>query len=142
MTDMKILQNRTIGFYAGAAAAVILLAADIVFLVTDSSDRTFSWITFGLIAAGVVCEVLTALTDLKLMPLLTAVCWGAGLSYHLYIGLPTLSDIMNGVVFVGGSAQAVIVFGVIFGIGTVIAVIACFMDQRKPIELVREEANA
>ncbi len=132
---MKFFQNRTKGFWTGAAAALIFLIADVAFLATNHSDRVFSWITFALILAGVVFEILVTVTDLKIMPLLSAVCFGAGLSFHLYIGFPTLSDIMTGVNFIGGNADAVIIFGVICLAGTILSAISCFCDQRKTIEI-------
>ena len=71
------------------------------------------------------------MTDLAVAPLLSAVCFGCALSWHLYIGLPTLSDIWNGVNFIGGNAQAVITFGVFFAVAAVFGVASCFMNQRK-----------
>ncbi len=129
---MKAFSDRTIGFWIGLVASVLMLVGDVAFLITDSADRTFSYITFGLILAGVVCEALVVFLDWKVMPLLCAVCFGAALSYHLFIGLPTLSDVVNGVHYIGGNPTAVVVFGGIFAVGTLLTLCASFMNQRKP----------
>jgi len=44
--------------------------------------------------------------------------------------LPTASDVVNGVNFVGGNFMMFLIFGIIFLVGTVMAIIACFTKQR------------
>lgn len=129
---MKVFSNRTIGFWIGFAASVLMLAGDAAFIATDRADRTFSFLTFGLILAGVACQALVVVFDWKVMPLLCAVCFGSALSYHLFLGLPTLSDVVNGVNYIGGNPAAVVVFGGIFAAGTLLTLCASFMNQRKP----------
>ena len=126
-----IFKNRTVGFYLGLIGCLAALIGAIGLVATDRGDITFSWITVILVALGVLFECLNATTDLAVAPLLCAVCFGCALSWHLYIGLPTLSDIWNGVNFIGGNAQAVIVFGVFLAVATVFGVASCFMNQRK-----------
>lgn len=129
---MRAFHNRTIGFWIGFVASLLMLVADVVFILTDGTDRTFSYITFGLILAGVVCQIFVVSCDWKVMPLLCAVCFGSALSYHLFVGLPTISDVVNGVNFIGGNPTAVVVFGAIFAVGTLLTLCASFMNQRKP----------
>lgn len=129
---MKAFCDRTVGFWIGLVASVLMLVGDVAFLITDGADRTFSFLTFGLILAGVVCQALVVLLDWKVMPLLCAVCFGSALSYHLFLGLPTLSDVVNGVNYIGGNPTAVVVFGGVFAVGTLLALCASFMNQRKP----------
>ena len=128
---MQFFKNRTVGFWIGLAAAFLMLIADIIFIITDYSDRTFSMVTFILILIGVAGEVLIIVKDFKFAPLLPSICFGVAMSIHLYLGLPTLSDVMNGVNFIGGDPNAVIVFGAIFLIGTFFAIASCFMKQSK-----------
>ena len=128
---MRFFKNRTVGFWIGLAAAFLMLIADIIFIITDYSDRTFSMVTFILILIGVAGEGLIIVKDFKFAPLLPSICFGVAMSIHLYLGLPTLSDVMNGVNFIGGDPNAVIVFGAIFLIGTFFAIVSCFMKQSK-----------
>jgi len=127
---MKPFQNRTIGFWCGENAALLMLISDVAFAVLDHGDRTFSWFTFGMILAGVVFRFLVLVSDFSVFPLLSAVCFGTGLAWHLYLGLPTASDVVNGVNFVGGNFMMFLIFGIIFLVGTVMAIIACFTKQR------------
>lgn len=128
---MDLFKNRTIGFWIQFAASVIMFAGAIAFYAVDYGDRTFSWITCLLIFAGVIFEAAAVCTNYDAAPLLNAVCFGVALAYHLYIGLPTLSDILNGVNFIGGNADAVIIFSIVFFIGMAGSVAGCFMKQRK-----------
>ena len=123
------IANRTLGFWIGLLASAIMGGAAIVFIITNSADKTFSWITVILIFIGIILEMLAVLKRFDILPLLVAVCYGTAFSVHMYIGLPTLSDIVNGVNFIGGNATAVIVFGILFSIGMLLSVISSFMKQ-------------
>ena len=113
-----------------------MLAADIVFIIFDYGDRTFSFVTFGLIIAGFAAELLVLIKNYYFAPLLSSICFGVALSMHLYLGFPTLSDVVNGVNFIGGNPQAVIIFGIAFLIGTVASLVSCFMNQSKSEALI------
>lgn len=126
-------KNRTIGFWIGFIGTIIMLAANVLFIIIDYGDRTFSFITFGLILLGVIGEILVVYTAFQFTTLIPAVCFGVALSMHLYLGFPTLSDVVNGVNFVGGNPKAVIQFGVMFLIGTICALTSNFMNQSKQV---------
>lgn len=128
---MGFFNNRTAGFWIGVSASILMLIGDLLFIVTDYGDRTFSLTTFILILVGVLGEVLVIFTNFKFAPLIPSICYGVALSLHLYLGLPTLSDVMNGVNFIGGNPTAVIQFGIIFFLGTIAAIVSCFMEQSK-----------
>ena len=135
----KVFNARTVGFYFGFVAGLIALIGAIGLIATDFGDITFSWITVALAMGGFAFEILNCLADLAVAPLLSAVCFGCALSWHLYIGLPTLSDIWNGVNYIGGNAKAVIVFGVIFAVATLLGIVSCFMSQRKKYQIISTE---
>lgn len=132
----RFVSGKTAGFYLSVAAALIMLISDIAYIASDFGDRTFSFITFAFVLAGVALEFAVVFADLRfgdVMSLLSCICYGTALGMHIYLGLPTLSDIWNGVNFVGGNADAVIAFSVTFGIGTVAAVAANFMKRSKQL---------
>ncbi len=118
----------TTPLYFGEAVAVISAVSAVIFIVMDRSDRTFSPVTVLLLLLGAVSWLLALVVKKDFVPLVATVFWGAGLSVHLYQGLPTLSDIWNGVNFIGGNPIMVVVFGVVFGIVTVLSVISLFLN--------------
>ena len=131
----RIFQARTAGFYMGLSSCLAVLLGLVALILTDRGDITFSWVTVGLLAAGAGFGLIGCLSDLALLPLLAALGIGSGFSYHLYQGLPTLSDQWNGVNFIGGNPQAVTVFGTLFGVCTLLSLASCFLPQRKNIEV-------
>lgn len=130
----KFVKGRTIGYWLALGVAVVMLVADIVFLATDKGDRTFSFVTFLFILAGVAVEIVYVVADIRaldFLPAVSCICYGVALGQHWNLGLATLSDLWNGVTFVGGNYKAVLVFGIIFIIGTLISLVTCFMKQKK-----------
>jgi hypothetical protein len=127
----NFFKDKTVGFYLAFAAAAVALVADLIFVATDAADRTFSVITFLFILFGVACQALASIKDWFFLPILPAACYGVALGMHLYLGLATLSDIWNGVNFIGGNPAAAVAFSAIFGLCTLAAAAACFLPQRK-----------
>lgn len=130
----KFFKQKTFGFWLAFVAAAVFLISDIIFLATDIGDRTFSFVTFIFILLGIAAQIAYAFIDHKLadpLPLLSCVFYGVAIGQHWKLGLGTLSDVWNGVVFVGGNAVAALTFGIIFTVCTVAAVAACFMKQKK-----------
>lgn len=123
-------KDRTVGFYIGFCAAAIALVADILFIAIDFSDRTFSLAAFVLILIGALSVVLAVLTDLPFAPVLPAGCFIAGFALTLNAALPSLSDVWNGVSFIGGNAVLGMVFSAVFLLCAVASVTACFMRWR------------
>lgn len=132
----RFFSDRTAGFWVGVTGAAIIFVSCVVFMATDISDRTFSWVTTLLLLAGCAFQLVNIFTNLRIAPLGASVLFGVGTAVHLYVGLPTLSDIWNGVNFIGGNPTAVIVFGALFAAGMVLSMVSCFMEQRKATELV------
>ena len=132
----RFVKGRTVGYWLALAAAVVFLVADIIFIATDSKDRTFSLLTFLFILVGVVLEIAYVVLDkrfLDFLPILSCACYGVALGKHWFLGLETLSDVWNGVVFVGGNAKAALIFGIIFAVCTLVAIVSCFMKQKKNV---------
>ena len=127
------MKNKSLAQKLGLLTACALLIADVVFLATDLGDHTFSFVTFGAVLLGAVLLGASFFLPRRLdfLPLLAAAALGVGLGMHLFLGLPTLSDLWNGVNFVGGNSTAVFVFGAIYLAGTILSVVLCFGKQDK-----------
>lgn len=123
-------KNRTIGFYIGLAAAVVALVGAVLYIATDASDRTFSAAAFALMLVGAAAEVLVILSNLRFAPLVCAISYIVGFALTVNAALPSISDVWNGVHFIGGNATLGIVFSVTFFISAVAGIVACFMPER------------
>jgi len=133
---MRIFKNRTVGFWFGLFASGLMLISNLGFIMYDNGDRTFSYLTFSLIMIGVLCQLLVITKNYSFAPILPPIFFGGGLAVHLYLGLPTLSDVVNGVNFIGGNPTAVMAFGVPFIVGTIVSIIASFMEHEKHESLI------
>lgn len=107
-------------------AAAIALLGSVLYLLLDRGDRTFSWLAFGLALAGTVITLLPLKTGLALAPILPTALYAAAFGLVLRVALPSLSDVWNGVNFIGGNAVLGMTFAAVYLIAAVAAVIACF----------------
>lgn len=131
----KLLKGRTIWFWIACAAAIVSFVAVIILTAIGSSDEAFSWFTFvGFIIAFAAQLVFVFFRKLDFLPIVACVGYGLGLGGHLYAGLPVMSDVLNGVNFVGGTPAYFIAFVIIFAICTVLGIICGFMNQNKKEE--------
>lgn len=130
----KLIGGRAIGFYLALGSAILMLLSDIVFAIVDAGDKTFSIVTFVLILLGVAIEIAHVFLDFDFFSILSCVCYGIAFGMHLYVGLPSVSDIWNGVVFNGGNAMVAIIFSILFFIGTVVTIVSCFIERDKKVD--------
>ena len=124
-------KNRTVGFYIGLAAAVIALIGAILFVAIDGDDRTFTATGFALMLAGAVVEAVVIFADLKIVPLISTGLYIGGFALTINAALPSLSDVWNGVTFIGGNATLGVIFSATFLICAVAGIVACFMNERR-----------
>ena len=74
---------------------------------------------------------------LDIMRWVTAALLAAANAFHWYKGLPSLSDLWNGVNFIGGNQTAVIWFGSILLAVTIFVIILNFIEpKRAKIEII------
>ena len=125
----KNVEKKTKKFPLGMLTAIFMLIADVLYIALDGSDRTFSMLTFGLILAGALVQLLSAVLPKKIafaMPIISVACYGVGFAQCLSLGLETLSDVWNQVTFVGGNATMAVLFIALFFVGTFTSIVASF----------------
>lgn len=135
----KAFKQRTIGFYLILASAIIAFVADFIYLIIDHSDRTFSLTGFLCMLFGSLSVVLILFTDFGIMPLITSILYTLGFTFTMYAVLPSLSDVWNNVNFIGGNGILGLVFGIIFLVSTLLAIVSCFMSLRKEEVVILKE---
>ena len=123
-------KNRTIGFYIGLAAAAIAFVGAVLYVATDAADRTFSAAGFALMLVGAAAEIVVIFSDIKVAPLVSALLYIVGFALTVNAALPSISDVWNGVHFIGGNATLGIIFSVTFFISAAAGIVACFMNER------------
>lgn len=126
-------KNKSVAFYLIFSTACAFALLDVIFIACDGGDRTFSYLTFAMILVGSAIILSWLFLDfgfLDFMPVLGCACYGIAFAAHLKLALESLSDVWNGVNFVGGNATAGMVFaGLFFGLLCVTAV-CCFLGVK------------
>lgn len=127
-------KGRTIGFWLGLGAAAAALTGNIAFIILAYGDKVFSIAVFILILVGVLSQGLVIFTDFKFAPLAPLAFFAVAAAINLYVGLPSMSDIWNGVVFIGGRGDLAIVFSIVFFAVSAVSSAACYMQQKKELK--------
>lgn len=128
----KIVENRTVWFYAEVVAAVLVLVAMVIGITTKGLVKnTFS--TGIVIAAliGIAIEVVYQFVNWEVLPLLVTAMYALAFGMIANQGSYVISDHINGVNFLGGNYGMVLQCLVLVGIALVLSILALFHDQKK-----------
>lgn len=114
--------------------AVMILIIDIVYIAINNGDHTFAWLTFILALVGVailIGGVFLPKVIKPFVPFFAAVALGIGFAQQFYVTLETLSDVWNGVSFIGGSPAMGVTFDILFFLAALGAIILCFRKEKE-----------
>ncbi len=126
-----MLKDRKAGFYISLVGCAIALIGSILYIALDIGDKTFSIYAFilGLISALSFALVLFVRNDiLEVVPTILA---SGAFAFALRVALPSLSDVWNGVNFIGGNAALGVTFTAIYLVSAILGVVSSFMGQNK-----------
>lgn len=124
-------KKRTVGFYFTLGAAIIALVGAILYVICDASDISYSSLGFTMMLVGAITVLFTVFTDFSFAPVIPSIFYSAGFALTLDGALPSLSDVWNGVNFIGGNGILATIFAGVFLIADLFAIVGCFMNQRK-----------
>lgn len=138
----KFITNRTIGFFIGAACAVLSVLLSIVFYILVFKDRVRTGheglnvtMIFILMLLGGLSYLLVALINYKhvapYLPIIPVILCGTGLAIHINLTTYPLADKFTGIEFFGGNPNVFLIFAIMFAICTIGLVAASFMNQKK-----------
>lgn len=136
----RFFKDRSIGFYIAMGVALLALIVDILYVALDHADtaRTFTWVGFALVLVAFFSNALTIFTPLSFAPIVPSLLYSVSFGVILKACLPSISDIWNGVNFIGGNGELGIVFSALFGVVAILGIVTCFLDMKKTILLVKE----
>ena len=127
----NIFKGRTVGAWLGFAAAMAALAADVVYIATNYGDKTFSMAVFILVLAAAVMAMAAFVLPFADLSIISCLLLAGAAGMQCYVSMPTISDIWNNVVFIGGDRLAAVLYLVLFSVCALIAAISLFLRQRK-----------
>lgn len=135
----RFCTNRTVGFYLGVSAAILMLISDIIYIIVDAGalkiEDYSKTLAFWMILIGVLCEIINIFVDNKYVslyfPIVPVIFYSIGLGRQLYLTAYPIADLMTGVNWFGGNLGVYLTCFILFLIGTVTAIVSSFMKQRK-----------
>lgn len=127
----EIFADRKPGFWIQNAAAAVAIVGSIYYVIQSNIDQCFNPLFFILMLIGVVCVVMQFLIRFDFLTVLAGISWGVSLGVMVNNMLPSMSDVWNGVNFIGGNLTAYIVYTVFAFICAVLGIIACFWGTEK-----------
>lgn len=124
-------KQRTVAYYLGFGAAALAVIGAVIYAIVDFGDKSFSTAAFVIMLIGGLSFALVMFIDISALVLIPSVMYILGFAFALNAELPPLSDVWNGVNFVGGNAYVGLAFTIIFAVCAIAAIVSCFMNQRK-----------
>ena len=132
MADMlHIFRGRKASFFVELAAAVIALAGIVYYAVQSNADDCFDLLYMVLMCCGVIAVAAHALLRFEFLLPAAGVLFGGGLGVMVYDMLPTMSDVWNGVHFIGGNLTAYIVYTAVSFVVVAAVICCCFIGTEK-----------
>ena len=128
-----MLKNRETGFYVSLLACAIGFIGLILYIVLDHSDadRTFSPVVCVMIALAVAAEAYVIVCGHSLSGLVVSAFYAAGLGFLLRATIGPLSDVWNGVNFIGGNAFMGVTFSGVFLVCMILSVVSNYLGVGK-----------
>ena len=129
-----ILKNRKATFWIELAAAVVAFAGSIYYIIQSNIDECFNVLFFIAMMVGVVAVILNCFFRLNFLLVIAGCLWGASFGVSVYSMLPTLSDVWNGVNFIGGNLAAYCAYTIISALCAIGGIVVCFIGADKSVE--------
>jgi hypothetical protein len=129
----KIRQRKTVVFYIGLLVALFAILSGLAYYFYDYGDKTFADLaTIHMVVGGLLYIGLVGFTRFKFAPMVPAAMYIVGFAEALAATLPSLSDVWNGVNFIGGFAYMGLFFTIQFAVCAVLSIVGAFMNYNKP----------
>ena len=123
----NMLQHRTKAFIIELIAAIILLGGLIYYLIQSNIDACFNVFYFLFVLLSIIAVVIHLFIRFEFLTVITAAMSGGACGFIVYDMLPTLSDVWNGVNFIGGNLEAYIAYTAITLIASIMLIVASFL---------------
>lgn len=129
----NLFKSKSAAQYIAYTALLIGLIADIVFLVLDFGDFTFTTGCFVCILLGSLVGLADFFLNNDLCLWVASFLYSAAVGFHLFKGLQSVSDLWNGVNFIGGNQTLAIGFGIIFIVLAITLIVLNFCNTKKKV---------
>jgi len=127
----KIFSDRKVSFYIWTIAALASLGCAIYYIIQSNIDSCFDIKYFIATVIGILFFLAAAVTRKDLFILLAMAAESAALGFMVYKMMPTMSDVWNGVDYIGGNLTAYIIYTAVTFVAAVVTAYVCFVGTEK-----------
>ena len=99
----KYIADKTIIYLIGLVFAFIALISSILYIAIDGGDKSYSTTSFVLMLVGSILFIPTIFLKYDVLSIIPGLLFAFGFGEALRATLPPLSDVWNGVNFIGGN---------------------------------------
>ena len=125
----KIFSSRSAGDFFRLIVSLAVFVSAVLYIILDSGDKTFSMTVFILALAGGILGLALWLLRVNDLGPIAAFVMAAAAGLQTYVSLPTISDIWNHVVYIGGNQLYAVLFLALFIVCALLYSIAGFMKD-------------
>lgn len=127
------LQNKSVGFYFTALAALAGIVSAIRFLMWAPKHNSMDAVIIAALAAGIILDIILFVKDNDYIIILSTICYSAAVVKLLTDSVGSFVDAFQGINMFGDASQVntVISIAVIMGISTLLSIIAGFLKRVK-----------
>lgn len=124
-------KNRSLGFYLALGTACLALVSAVLYIALDFSDKTFTLFGFIFALIGALSFILLFFIRKDYLTFVPTVLYSVAFAFVLRYTLPSLSDVWNGVNFIGGNAFLGLAFSIAFLLTALISIVTSFIGVNK-----------
>lgn len=115
--------------YLACLAVLLCLVCSIYYAIQSNLDGCFNVVFLALLLAGAVVALVDIVAGIHVLLPVSSIFWSAAVGVILYEMLPTLSDVWNNVVMVGGNLFANIAYTILAFVVVLLSILACFVGR-------------
>lgn len=129
------LQKKAIGYYFAALAGILAVVSMIRFMMWAPGHSGMDMVIVGVLAAGVICDVILTFRDNDYIIILSTVCYSVAVVKLLTNSVGSFVDAFQGINMFGDASQVnrIISIAAVMGISVLLSVFAGFLKRvRQP----------
>lgn len=130
----KFFKDKTIIYLVGLLFSFVALISSILYIALDGGDKSYSGTSFILMLVGSLLFIPTLFVKFDILSIIPGLLYVFGFGEALRATLPPLSDVWNGVNFIGGNAFMGLTFTIIFFICMVVQIVVVFNKKYKQLD--------
>lgn len=122
-----LFKNRKASFYMEIIAVLLGVGGSVYYAIQSNIDNAFNVFYLILMLCGAAATLANVLLKAEFLLPVAGILCGTAFGIIVHDMLPTMSDVWNGVLFIGGNLTAYIIYTAIAFAVAVLIIVSCFL---------------